>query len=103
MFPEPATSEGVVTTARESRTTCHWERITPYPTAVVPVVTGNEVMEAVTVPVPTGAGWAVPFAGITWVVAAATGAIIAETGAIADSTRIRIIEKATVKELFWSI
>jgi hypothetical protein len=73
------------------------------PTAAVPVVTGNVVTEVVTVPVLTGVWMTVPFAGTTWVVAGATGTIIAETGAITNSTRISISEKATVKEIFRSI
>jgi hypothetical protein len=100
---EPATSEGVVTTGAGEAEDVPLGDDNAVPTAVVPVVTGNVVTEVITVPVLTGVWMAVPFAGTTWVVAAATGAIIAETGAITDSTRIRIIEKVTVKELFWSI
>ena len=62
---DTATVEGVVTTGAGEFDDVPLGEDTAVPTAVVPVVTGNEVMEAVTVPAPTGAGWAVPFAGTT--------------------------------------
>ena len=100
---EPATSEGVVTTGAGEFDDVPLGDDNAVPKAVVPVVTGSVVTEVVTVPVLTAVWTAVPFAGTIWVVAAATGAIIAETGAITDSTRIRTIENATGKEIFWSI
>jgi hypothetical protein len=96
-----ATSEGVVTTGAGEFDDVPLGEDNVVPTAAVSVVTGNAVMDAVTVPAPAGAGWAVPFAGTTRVVSAATGATIAETGAITD--RIRIIENATGKKIFRSI
>jgi hypothetical protein len=100
---EPAASEGVVTTGAGELDDVPLGDDNAVPTAVVAVVTGDVVTEVVTVPVLTGVWTAVPFAGTIWVVAAATDTPSAETGVITDSTRIRIIEKATGMEIFWSI